>query len=60
MHIIIHRINKISELKILIIGDTIIDEYIYVSFLGKPSKEHIISTLYEENEKKAGELSPSA
>ena len=47
-------IDRINELKILIIGDTIIDEYNYVSFLGKPSKENIISTLYEETEKKAG------
>ena len=30
-------INRINDLKILIIGDTIIDEYNYVSFLGKPS-----------------------
>ena len=44
-------INRINDLKILIIGDTIIDEYNYVSFLGKPSKENIISTLYEETEK---------
>ena len=28
-------IDKISDLKILIIGDTIIDEYKYVSYLGK-------------------------
>ena len=47
-------IDRINELKILIIGDTIIDEYNYVSFLGKPSKENIISTLYKETEKKAG------
>ena len=47
-------IDRINELKILIIGDTIIDEYNYVSFLGKPSKENIISTLYEETEIKAG------
>ena len=49
-------IDKISELKILIIGDTIIDEYIYVSFLGKPSKENITSTLHEDIERKAGGL----
>jgi len=47
-------INRIDDLKILIIGDTIIDEYNYVSFLGKPSKENITSTLYEKTEKKAG------
>jgi bifunctional ADP-heptose synthase (sugar kinase/adenylyltransferase) len=47
-------INGINDLKILIIGDTIIDEYNYVSFLGKPSKENISSTLFEKTEKKAG------
>ena len=47
-------IDRIKKLKILLIGDTIIDEYIYVSFLGKPSKENIISTLYDEKEKFAG------
>ena len=47
-------IDSINDLKILIIGDTIIDEYNYVSFLGKPSKENITSTLYEKTEKKAG------
>ena len=43
-------IDKISELKILIIGDTIIDEYIYVSLLGKPSKENIVAGLYDDKE----------
>ena len=41
-------IDDIGKLKILIIGDCIVDEYVYVSFLGKPSKENIISTLYED------------
>ena len=52
------KINKIIEnisgLKILIIGDTILDEYDYVSALGKPSKENIIATLYESKELFAG------
>jgi bifunctional ADP-heptose synthase (sugar kinase/adenylyltransferase) len=33
--------------KVLVIGDTIIDEYIYVRALGKPSKENIIASLYD-------------
>ena len=49
-------INQISKLKILIIGDTIIDEYIYVSKLGKPSKEDIIASLYNRKERSAGGL----
>ena len=36
-------INNISKLKILMIGDTIIDNYVHVSTLGKPSKENIIA-----------------
>ena len=36
---IIKIINDINKLKILVIGDAIIDEYIYVSYLGKPSKK---------------------
>ena len=43
---IVKKINLISKLKILIIGETIIDEYIYVSPLGKPSKEDILASLY--------------
>ena len=36
--------------KVLIIGDTILDEYVYVSGLGKPSKENIIAGLYKDKE----------
>lgn len=34
----------------LVIGDTILDEYVYVEPLGKPSKENIIATKYRERE----------
>ena len=44
------NLKKMKNKKILIIGDTIIDKYIYVSSLGRPSKENIIASLYEENE----------
>ena len=39
-------IEILKKLKILVIGETIIDEYIYTSPLGKPSKENIIATEY--------------
>lgn len=42
--------EKMSNKKVLIIGDAIIDEYVYVTDLGKPSKESIIASLYKENE----------
>lgn len=38
----------------LVIGDTILDEYIYVEPLGKPAKENIIATKYRESEIFAG------
>lgn len=43
-------INKMKKKKVLIIGDTILDEYVYVSGLGKPSKENIIAGLYKDKE----------
>ena len=38
----------------LVIGDTILDEYIYVEPLGKPAKENIIATKYRSREIFAG------
>ena len=31
-------------------GDTIVDNYTYVSTLGKPSKENLIATQYEDKD----------
>jgi rfaE bifunctional protein nucleotidyltransferase chain/domain len=42
------RLDALANKRCLIVGDTILDEYIYVEALGKPSKEHIISTRYRE------------
>ncbi len=39
-------INKIKNKKILIIGETIIDQYNYVKYLDKAGKEDLIATLY--------------
>ena len=39
-----------KEKKVLIIGDTILDEYIYVKGLGKPSMENIVAGLYNDKE----------
>jgi rfaE bifunctional protein nucleotidyltransferase chain/domain len=38
----------------LVIGDTILDEYVYVEPLGKPAKENIIATRYKSREIFAG------
>ena len=43
-------IDKMKNKKVLIIGDTILDEYIYVRGLGKPSKENIIAGLYKDKD----------
>jgi rfaE bifunctional protein nucleotidyltransferase chain/domain len=43
-------LDALANKRCLIVGDTILDEYIYVEALGKPSKEHIISTRYLERE----------
>lgn len=51
---ILAAIEKVKDFKVLIIGDTIIDEYRYVSPLGKPSKENIISTNLKDCEVFAG------
>lgn len=46
--------EKLKDLQILFIGETIIDEYNYVTPLGKTPKEHMIATLYEGNDRFAG------
>jgi rfaE bifunctional protein nucleotidyltransferase chain/domain len=43
-------LNALADKRCLIVGDTILDEYVYVEPLGKPSKENIISTRYLEKE----------
>lgn len=52
------RINdvlaKIADMKIVIIGETIIDRYVYVAPMGKAAKENIIATLHKDEEEFAG------
>lgn len=47
-------IERIAGLRVLVIGETIIDEYTYVSPLGKPPKENVLATLRVDNEVFAG------
>src|SRR3979411_1461980 len=47
---LIKEVAAVQDKRCLVIGDTILDEYIYVEPLGKPSKENIISTRYIERE----------
>lgn len=43
-------VEKIADMRVLLVGETIIDEYQYVSPLGRPSKEPVIATLFRESE----------
>ena len=49
-----HLIERIGNLRVLMVGETIIDEYNYVSPLGKPPKELILATLFRGRETFAG------
>lgn len=51
---IIQDLNNLSKCKVLVIGDTIIDEYEYCSPMGKSPKENVIVTKFESNEVFAG------
>ena len=51
---IVEYIEKIKDYTIVFVGDAIIDEYQYVLPMGKPPKEHIIATRYQDNEIFAG------
>ena len=51
---IINYLEKIKDMKILIIGEAIIDEYLYGHPLGKAGKESIIALRYKKKEKFAG------
>ena len=47
---LIKEVAAVQSMRCLIIGDTILDEYIYVEPLGKPAKENIIATKYRDRE----------
>lgn len=51
---IIESIEALKKLKVLVIGDTIIDEYHYCLPMGKSSKEHLVVNRYESEEMFAG------
>lgn len=47
-------LEKAAKLKVLVIGDAIIDEYQYVDALGKSAKENMIATRFKTSELFAG------
>jgi rfaE bifunctional protein nucleotidyltransferase chain/domain len=48
------KLNSIKKLKVLVLGDSIIDQYHYCTPLGKSSKEHLVANLYDSEETFAG------
>jgi rfaE bifunctional protein nucleotidyltransferase chain/domain len=57
---ILDALEQVKKSRVLMIGDTIIDEYRYVTALGKAQKENIITTLFRESEAFAGGVIASA
>lgn len=51
---VLNRIQKISKMKVLVIGDAIIDQYVYCRPMGKSSKEPIVVNQYMSEETFAG------
>jgi len=47
-------LRKMQELKVLVIGDTIIDDYHYCNAIGKSSKEPTLALKYQSSDKFAG------
>lgn len=53
-------IEKTAPLRVLVVGDAIMDEYVYVQSMGKASKENIIATRYTDRDLFAGGVSAGA
>lgn len=47
-------IDKVSDYRVVMVGDAIIDEYLYVDAMGKSAKENMIATRFREREVFAG------
>ena len=51
---VIESLRRLKKMKVLVIGDTIIDEYHYCKGVNKPPKDNIISTKFISEERFAG------
>lgn len=47
-------LDRLARLKVLVVGETIIDEYVFCSGLGKAAKDPILAFLYQTTETYAG------
>jgi len=48
------KLNSLKGLRVIVIGDSIIDQYHYCTPMGKSSKEHLVANLYDSEETFAG------
>jgi len=51
---IIQKLNELGKLRVLVVGDAIIDEYHYCQAMGKSPKETLVATRYVNEESFAG------
>jgi len=51
---ITEKLQSLKNLKVLVIGDAIIDQYHYCAPMGKSSKEHLVANRYASEESFAG------
>jgi rfaE bifunctional protein nucleotidyltransferase chain/domain len=51
---IVGYLQAIRKLKVLIIGETILDEYVFCSVMGKSGKEPVLAALHNRTEQYAG------
>lgn len=51
---IMEALEKLESMRVLIVGDAIIDEYHYTIPIGKPPKEDLIATRFQDSEVFAG------
>lgn len=51
---LVERVNKLSDLKVLVVGDLIIDEYCYCQVSGTVTKSPVIAGIFESVHQMAG------
>jgi rfaE bifunctional protein nucleotidyltransferase chain/domain len=51
---ILNLLDSVSNMRVLVVGDTIIDDYNYVMPMGKAPKENLVTTLHQSREVFAG------
>ncbi|MBF0219419.1 MAG: adenylyltransferase/cytidyltransferase family protein [Gammaproteobacteria bacterium] len=51
---LIEQLNQLRSLRVLVVGDTIVDEYCYTSPLGQSGKGNVLAVRYQDEERFAG------